>query len=33
MIKLMDPFTRRTEEKFFELDQIEAAWQWAKEEN
>ena len=31
MIKLMDPFTRRTDEKFFEPDQLEAAWQWVKE--
>ena len=32
MIKLMDPFTRRTDEKFFEPDQLEAAWQWVKED-
>ena len=31
MVKIMDPFTRRTDEKFFEPDQIEEAWQWVKE--
>ena len=28
LIKLMDPFTRRTDEKTFELDQLEEAWAW-----
>ena len=32
MIKLMNPFTRRTDEKFFEPDLLEAAWQWVKED-
>ena len=32
MVKIMDPFTRRTEERFFEVDQLEEAWSWIKEE-
>jgi hypothetical protein len=28
MVKIMDPFTRRTQEKFFEPDQLEEAWEW-----
>jgi hypothetical protein len=32
MVKIMDPFTRRTDEKFFELDQIQEAWNWVKED-
>lgn len=32
MVKIMDPFTRRTEERFFDLDQLEEAWQWVKED-
>ena len=31
MIKIMDPFTRRTDERFFSSDQIEEAWLWIKE--
>jgi len=31
MIKIMDPFTRRTEERFFDLEQLEDAWQWIAE--
>lgn len=31
MIKLMDPFTRRTDERFFAMDQLEEAWSWIKE--
>ena len=27
-VKIMDPFTRRTEEKFFEPEQMEEAWAW-----
>jgi hypothetical protein len=27
----MDPFTRRSEEKFFEPDQLAEAWDWVKE--
>ena len=32
LIKIMDPFTRRTDEKFFDPDQINEAWQWVKGE-
>ena len=32
MIKLLDPFTRRTDEKFFEPEQLEEAWEWIKED-
>ncbi|MES0360826.1 MAG: STAS/SEC14 domain-containing protein [Anaerolineales bacterium] len=28
IVKIMDPFTRRTKEKNFEPDQIEEAWAW-----
>ena len=28
MVKFMDPFTRRTEEKFFEPEQLSEAWEW-----
>jgi len=31
VVKIMDPFTRRTKEKNFELDQLDEAWQWVKE--
>jgi hypothetical protein len=27
-VKIMDPFTRRTDEKTFEPDQLEEAWAW-----
>ncbi|MFC2030528.1 STAS/SEC14 domain-containing protein [Chloroflexota bacterium] len=30
LVKIMDPFTRHTEERFFEHDQLEEAWSWAK---
>jgi hypothetical protein len=30
MIKIMDPFTRRVEEKFFQTGQIDEAWTWVK---
>ena len=30
LVKVMDPFTRHTEERFFEHDQLEDAWKWAK---
>ena len=33
LIKLMDPFTRRTDEKIFELDQLEEAWAWVLAED
>jgi hypothetical protein len=32
MVKIMSPFTRHTQERFFESDQLEEAWQWAREE-
>ena len=28
VVKIMDPFTRRTKEKYFEPDQIDEAWAW-----
>ena len=31
MVKIMDPFTRRTDERFFDLDHLEDTWQWAQE--
>ena len=31
-IKVMDPFTRRTDERFFNLEQLDEAWSWVKEE-
>ena len=31
MVKIMDPFTRRTNERFFDLEQLDNAWQWIKE--
>ncbi len=31
MIKIMDPFTRRTDERFFELEKLDEAWRWIKE--
>ena len=31
MVKLLDPFTRRTKEKFFEPSQLAEAWEWVKE--
>lgn len=32
MVKIMSPFTRHTHERFFEMDQLEEAWEWAKGE-
>jgi len=32
MVKLLDPFTRRTDERFFSLDQLDLAWQWVLED-
>jgi hypothetical protein len=32
MVKIMDPFTRRTDERYFEVDQLDDAWQWIKED-
>ena len=31
LVKILDPFTRHTEERFFEHDQLEEAWKWVKE--
>ena len=28
LVRIVDPLTRHTEERFFETDQLEAAWQW-----
>ena len=28
-VKLMDPFTRRTDERYFEPSQLQEAWEWA----
>jgi hypothetical protein len=33
VVKIMDPFTRRTKEKNFEPNQIEEAWAWVLGEN
>ena len=33
MVKMMDPFTRRTDERFFNPDELDAAWNWIKEES
>jgi hypothetical protein len=33
MVKIMDPFTRQTDERYFEVDQLDDAWQWIKEDN
>jgi hypothetical protein len=33
VVKIMDPFTRRTKEKYFELDQLAEAWDWVKRED
>ena len=30
MIKIMDPLTRRTDERFFDHEQIDDGWQWIK---
>ena len=32
VVKIMDPFTRRTDERFFKMDQLDEAWRWVKEE-
>lgn len=32
MIKIMDPFTRRTDERFFPSDQLDEAWGWIRED-
>lgn len=28
LVKMLDPFTRRTEERIFDLDHFDEAWQW-----
>jgi len=30
VVKIMDPFTRRTDEKLFDTDEIEEAWDWVR---
>ena len=32
MVKAMDPFTRRTSERFFDLEELDEAWSWVMEE-
>ena len=32
MVKIMDPFTGRTDERFFDLEDLEEAWQWVLED-
>ena len=32
MVKMMDPFTRRTDERFFDLEQLDEAWDWVLED-
>lgn len=32
LVKIMDPFTRHTQERFFEIDQVDEAWRWVKED-
>lgn len=31
IVKIMDPFTRRTDERYFELGQLDEAWKWVQE--
>jgi hypothetical protein len=31
MVKLMDPFTRRVDERYLDLDRLDEAWQWIEE--
>ena len=31
VVRLIDPFTRRTEEKYFELEELDEAWAWCKD--
>jgi hypothetical protein len=33
LVKIMDPFTRRTDEKIFEPEQLDAAWAWVLAED
>jgi hypothetical protein len=30
LVKIFDPFARRAEERFFEQDQLDEAWNWTK---
>ena len=32
MVKVMDPFTRRTDERFFGPEELDDAWRWIKED-
>ena len=31
MVRLIDPFTRQTEERYFDTSQLDQAWGWVKE--
>jgi hypothetical protein len=31
MVQIMDPFTSRTDERFFSLDELDKAWHWVLE--
>ena len=31
MVKMLDPFTRRTDERFFTFEQRDEAWRWVQE--
>jgi len=31
LVKVMDPFTPHTDERFFDSEQLDEAWQWIKE--
>lgn len=31
IVKILDPFTRRTDERFFTSEQLDEAWQWVQE--
>jgi hypothetical protein len=32
MVKILDPFTRHTKERFFDLEQLDESWDWVLEE-
>ena len=32
MVKILSPMTRHTKERYFEIDQLEDAWSWIKED-
>ena len=33
IVKILDPFTRRTDERFFNPEELDDAWNWIKEES